>query len=327
MADVSAEVTRIAARLNETTEKPLGQIQRIIEHCGIEFADFMVDNSLAIEEAGGMMTANGQRRRTLGGVFFFLVRHAVPLDLREVIFPPPIWLTRVEKPPSPYPPFDWEHRVEQLQSALEQEKGTIEEVNIQLKGRPGYVEKRDGVFILTMEQSIPDNQTFPRGVPQPPNDTTRYFVFAGEEQYDKNVSDKLKENEKTQLYIDGVCYYDESLGGVAVYARSVKLMKKKKKKKKAAETPPPEAQAEKPAEEPAPPPAPEAPLEPDEFASFPPEIAKKLRPLYGARKLFQKRLADIEAMPEDKQSGLKAAKMMLERTEKQIADLEAKAKS
>ncbi|MEL7234723.1 MAG: hypothetical protein AAGK74_09510, partial [Chloroflexota bacterium] len=48
---------------------------------------------------------------------------------------------------------------------------------------------------------------------------------------------------------------------------------------------------------------------------------------YGARKLFQKRLADIEALPEDKQSGLKAAKMMLQRTEKQIADLEAQAKS
>ncbi|MEL6150384.1 MAG: phosphorylated adapter RNA export RNA-binding domain-containing protein [Chloroflexota bacterium] len=325
MAEESSDVKRLAEQLQETDEKPVGQIERIIEHCGLDFAEFMVENTLTIEKNGGIMTANGQRRRTVGGVFFNLVRHSVPEDLREKIFPLPIWKIEVEKPPSPYPPFDWEQRVEQLKSAIEKEKGEIDEVNIQLKGRPGYIEKRDGVYILTMEQSIPDNQTFPRGVPKPPNDATRYFVFAGEEQYTKNISDKLEENEKTNLYIDGVCYYDDSLGGMTVYARSIKLMKAKKKKKKETEEAAPQeaaAIAEK-----ASPPQPEPPLEPDEFADFPPDIAKKLRPLYGARKLFQKRLADIEALPEDKQSGLKAAKMMLQRTEKQIADLEAQAKS
>ena len=59
-----------------------------------------------------------------------------------------------------------------------------------------------------------------------------------------------------------------------------------------------------------------------QLAQFDADLAAKLRPLYSARKMFEKRYQDIMAKPENERSGLQVAKMMLERTEQQIALLE-----
>ncbi len=335
----SPDVARIAKALGEKDAVPLKQITRTIDVCGVEFADFMLANAEAVEKDGGMLTSNGKRRRTKGGVFFYLVRYSLPLDIRNEIFPPPKWARLKEEntKKSKYPPFDWGERVEQLQKAANSDKGEIEELNIQLRGRPGYVERRDSLMILTMEQRIPVNQTFPRGVPEPPIEATRYFVFVGEEQWKKNVGNKIEKNAKNILVIDGACYFDESLGSMAVFTRAIKVQRMSKKdvaqlEGGSAPHVDPEEHRQQQIEEAA---AARRDKDPvaiegavpkpndDELAAFPPDVAKKLRPLYGARKLFRKRLADIEAMPPEKQSGLQAAKMMLERTEKQIAELEA----
>ena len=67
------EVTRrIATQLQETEEKPLFQIQRQ--------ALFYVQEAVRIEGAGGMMRADGLCRKTPGGVYFALVRSAVPFS-------------------------------------------------------------------------------------------------------------------------------------------------------------------------------------------------------------------------------------------------------
>ncbi len=328
--EYSPEVLDIAKRLNEDDRKPLVQIERIVKHCGSEFTDLMVESTLAIEESGGMLTANGDRRRTPGGVFFFIVRHALPEDMRERIFPQFTWKNRKPLPPSPFPPIDWwEDRVEELDDALQKPIGKVEEVNINLKGRPAHVEKRAGFFIATLDHPIPDNQSFPRGLPEPPNDATRYFLLISEQQWNKHVGDKLEEDEENGLEVDGGCYYDEELDGVAILVRAVKIHKPKPKE---AAEPKLDPEREKHAQKAkavtaktAPSPAPPVHDETPDLSKFPDDIAKKLRPLYGARKLFRKRLADIQAMPVDKQSGLQAAKMMLERTEKQIEALEQQA--
>jgi hypothetical protein len=337
----SPDVARIAKALGETDDVPIKQINRTIEVCGLDFTEFMLANAEIVEKNGGMMTTNGERRRTKGGVFFYLLRYSLPMDIRNEIFPPPKWVTAKEgqKKKSKYPAFHWEDRIDQLHKAVESEKGDIEELNIQLRGRPGYIERRDSLMILTMEQSIPVNQTFPRGVPDPPNDSTRYFVFVGEEQWKKNVGNKLDKSQKNIVVVDGACYFDESLGAMAVFTRAIKVQRISKKDLAQQEgTAPPrmdpeehrqqqikEAAAARREKDPV---AAEGGVpkpEDDALAGYPPEVAKKLRQLYGARKLFQKRLAGIQAMPENKQSGLKAARMMLERTEKEIAELEAQA--
>lgn len=330
-----AEVHAVAERLNESETKPMIQIEKIMRICGREFIEVMLENTLTIEAEGGMMTANDERRRTPGGVFFFLIRYALPEDIRDQIFPTPRWAQRVALPPSKFPPIDWENRADELADIFGKETGKVlEEVNINIKGRPGHIEKRADMFVALLEATIPDNQTFPRGLPEVPQEPTRYFLLISEQQWDKHVKNGLEKDETTFLNVDGGCYYDEELEGIAILVRSVKVQKPKPPKPPEEEKEPPSlkddehaARAKAPTKKTAPsfePPVTIADDLPD-TSGMPDAIAKKLRPLYGARKLFRKRLADIEAMPPDRQSGLQAAKVMLERTEKQISELEKQA--
>ena len=320
--DYTATVEKIAEQLDETQDKPLFQIERIVELCGPEFAEFMVENAEIVHSGDGMTVQDGTRKRTLGGVFFYLVRGAIPHALKRQIFPYGATdkkLQQKKRHPSKFPPLTWETRKDDLADFLKEEKGKAEEVNITIKGRPGKIDHRDGVIVVKLEGNIDESQTFPRGIPEPPRDMTTYYVYIGEQQWKKNGGDAFEKDDKQSqnlaLIVDGACAFDKELDGIAVFARSLKV-----RTEKAAKPKPVASKAQSGSEQSA--------NEGDDgdgipdLTQFPAEVAKKLRPLYGALRMFRKRLADIEALPEDKQSGLKAAQMMLQRTEQQIAALE-----
>jgi len=98
-----SEAKQIAIALGETRPVVTWKIKCISREMGDEFVHTAVRDAMAIEEAGGMMTSNGRRRRTVGGVFFWLVRSRLPEDKREILFPPPHWQRR---PSSPVPSGD-----------------------------------------------------------------------------------------------------------------------------------------------------------------------------------------------------------------------------
>src|SRR3712207_8553152 len=83
---------QIAQALGETTPVPRGQIRRIVQRLGPEAALGFLQEAQAVEETGGLMLPDGSRRRTPGGVFFFLVRGRVSPEDRAVLFPP--WAKR-----------------------------------------------------------------------------------------------------------------------------------------------------------------------------------------------------------------------------------------
>ncbi len=78
---------RIAAKLQETDKRPRTQIRRIIEECGAEFAQQLLDDTLKIEAEEGLMTLDGKRKRTRGGIFFKLAKDRMPAETRADIFP------------------------------------------------------------------------------------------------------------------------------------------------------------------------------------------------------------------------------------------------
>jgi hypothetical protein len=88
MIDTLETVAQIAERLGERDPMPLAQIRRIVSTIGAERAQAFVDYALEVEANGGMLVPDGSRRRTLGGVFFALVREGVSEAERLVIFPP-----------------------------------------------------------------------------------------------------------------------------------------------------------------------------------------------------------------------------------------------
>ena len=79
----------IADRLGETQSRQRSQIHLIVKRCGEDFARDLLAQTLEIEAQGGMMTHDGQRRRTPGGVFFYLAKGQMAPDLRKQLFPYP----------------------------------------------------------------------------------------------------------------------------------------------------------------------------------------------------------------------------------------------
>lgn len=74
--------------IEQLGEDPAAQsrIERVVRLGSVEFVRAILEETLAIEAAGGMMTADGERRRTAGGVFFYLVRGRVSDNMRHEMF-------------------------------------------------------------------------------------------------------------------------------------------------------------------------------------------------------------------------------------------------
>ncbi|MCU0513651.1 MAG: hypothetical protein MUE40_13915 [Anaerolineae bacterium] len=79
-------VEQIAATLGETEEVPLRQLNALVMLCGTNFAEALLQEALQVEAAAGLLTVAGDRRRTRGGVFFYLARHRIPKPIRAVIY-------------------------------------------------------------------------------------------------------------------------------------------------------------------------------------------------------------------------------------------------
>jgi len=85
--DTEQQVRRLAQALGERYPKPVNNIRRIIEMMGVEFADELLRETQAVEAAGGLFLEREQRRRTIGGVFFYLVRERLTNEQHRQIFP------------------------------------------------------------------------------------------------------------------------------------------------------------------------------------------------------------------------------------------------
>ncbi|MBE2196964.1 MAG: hypothetical protein IAE79_00030, partial [Anaerolinea sp.] len=98
---IATAVADIAAQLQETYPPAAMQIRRIVEQIGVAAAYDFLRQTLAIEAQGGMLTADKQRRRTPGGVYFYLIRGQVTPDVRRKLWPRP-WSKRdKERPTAP----------------------------------------------------------------------------------------------------------------------------------------------------------------------------------------------------------------------------------
>jgi PHAX RNA-binding domain len=77
----------IAGHLAETEQKTIKQIRRVVKVLGPDVALDYLKQTRAIEKAGGMLIASGKRRRTPGGVFFYLVQTHCDADTVALIWP------------------------------------------------------------------------------------------------------------------------------------------------------------------------------------------------------------------------------------------------
>lgn len=342
--EVKAAAAQISDQLGESEWGPRKLIEAVVDLCGLEFAQQLVEESLRIESEGGMMVANEERKRTLGGIFFYLARGRMPIETRKIIFPPHNLKPKKKKKPG-MSSLRWAERAVVLNPLLE-EKGVATTVKIVLIGRPGRIDKRKDLTITTMSH-INKPTTLPKGVPMPPSTPTVYTVYIGAKQWNK-VADAIA-NPDDALIIEGTCAYDKEISAIAVFASSVTtkmLEAQKRERQKAAaagiapedgaqsdsadgaEAPSPRPAASKPAKTPKP--AAEQPKPASAAvnipvpANAPPEVAQKLRELYVAADLYRQKIATIESKPGNQQFGLDMTQKLLKNVEDQIKTLEAK---
>lgn len=341
--DILAVAVEIADQLGETQHLPRKRIADVVRHAGADFARQALVDATETEANGGLLTKNGKRRRTYGGVFFYLVKQRLTPEMRKTIFPyRPFKNQKQASPSTPaYPALVWAERLATI-SPLLNSQGEVHAVKVTLIGRPGSVEHRRDLVITTMSHTH-KSATLPRGVPNPPSTPTVYTVYIAAKQWSK-VEDALQ-NPEDSLIIEGTCAFDAEIGAVAVFTTNVtskQLEAKKRQQKQAQEAaasggsaPAPQKSpqsAQKPSQSAqkssqAPKSAPPPPVLPPAPAPvFPPgvpaDVAQKLTELYASATVFRQKIAALEAKPEGQRFGLEMTQRLLTNVEGEIRALE-----
>jgi hypothetical protein len=80
--------TLVSTIANTLQEPNVDLVRRVVRVLGETRAQAVLEETLTIEAAGGLLIADQSRRRTPGGVFFHVVKSTTPRKLRARIFPP-----------------------------------------------------------------------------------------------------------------------------------------------------------------------------------------------------------------------------------------------
>lgn len=76
----------ICEALGETEKVPVRRIRAMVLLCGYSFAQALVEETEKIEAGDGLMTSDGSRRRTKGGVFFYIARPRMSPEVRRIVY-------------------------------------------------------------------------------------------------------------------------------------------------------------------------------------------------------------------------------------------------
>jgi hypothetical protein len=218
------EVARtIAAQLNETEDEPLRLLRKVVKRLGTEQSLTFLQETLEVEAQGGLRLADGSRRRTPGGVFFYLVRTKGPAHVRPLFFQRKLAQASQDGAAASQTqplPFTWIDRIAVLQE-IGAEKGQATTVKITLIGRSGKVIDRGICVVTTMQSSkVP---SLPKGLPTPQNVSTTYTVYIASKQW-RRVEEALKDQEDV-LIVEGFPQIDTQTSSIAVFATNTTTKK------------------------------------------------------------------------------------------------------
>ena len=320
--EIQKEAKKIAENLGETEDDPVKQIALLIEKCGLEFAQQIAEETDKIEAKGGMKTHNRKRRRTKGGVFFFLAKGRMEADIRQEIFPNFGKHTDGEVTP---PGIEWVDRIKYLEPLLE-EQGQINNLTVKLVGRPGKLHIEGGSVMTVFEQKEVKAPPYPKGVPplESVETPTQYYVFMSLKQW--NRVEKSLEDETDMLIVEGTSVFDPETNGISILttSASTKVLERQKRlnaaqaatakkekkngKQKKSDT---KKSNGKTASQPKP---------QKDLSDLPASVSDKLKQLHSAADTLRQKISTMEE--QGKTTGLNMTRRLLEQTEKQIATLE-----
>ena len=225
--DPETAVADIAAQLGESAPHVQKQIQRIVEHLGVATAYDFLDKTKQCLAEGGVLTHDGERKRTPGGTFFYLVRGGVTAAQHRAIMPQHqlpghLWPRKI-KPPR----LTWDEAHALIPDVLSQQ-GTAMSAKLILVGRPGKIIEKEHVIITTLTSDTAP--AIPRGVPKAPDAPVVYLVFIARKQWDK-VAEALAADEDDRLVVTGYPVLDKKTEAIVVLGRYVTLTSQQDQKR------------------------------------------------------------------------------------------------
>lgn len=222
--DPKACLDYISKELGETEEKPMRQLTLIVEALKPKKSLRLLQRTINIEEKGGLTVYNKTRRRSKGGVYFFLAQRWVKKKHRPVIWP--------ELYPN-HSNLDWENRQELFNKLLE-EPGEANVPRLVVIGRPGRVIEKGKVVLTSIERGK-QKGSWPKGLPPMPPDEGPYIVYIAAKQWRK-VKQSIG-NKKDQLIIEGYPKFNPKLNAVTVFAirTTTKLLEQARREKQRAD--------------------------------------------------------------------------------------------
>jgi hypothetical protein len=189
-----------------------------------------------------MLIPDGSRKRTLGGIFFYLVRTQVSDDEAMQINRAWRWQQWKQRQPAkakaatapappPLPPFMWDEAAPII-AELTANIGAASTVKVTIIGRPAQVVERQGVIIVALRSTKPP--TLPKGLPPLPSTPTTYMIFVQQKQWNK-VRDAMQHADDA-LIVEGYPVHEPRFAGITVYATQVttKALQAARRKEQAA---------------------------------------------------------------------------------------------
>jgi hypothetical protein len=189
----------ILAEALQEPNRPL--LTKVLRTVGEDRCRALLADTLQCEANGGMLTRDGTRRCTPGGVFFQLVKdHATPQERRR-LFPRPAPQQGSAQPPDKLQVLTWVEVQTILETLTTYPAGEARTMKLTLIGRPGKVEMRGQAVVFRMQGRPPG--TLPKGLPpapaQPP---LTWTVMVALRQWNR-VKDSLATHQDDQLMIEG----------------------------------------------------------------------------------------------------------------------------
>jgi hypothetical protein len=177
---ITSIATAFATQLGETVGGPRATIWRTVRTIGPERTHAFVAQAQEVEANGGMLIPDGSRKRTLCGIFFYLVRTQVTDDEAMQINRAWRWqqwkqrqpakpkATATPAPPT-LPPFVWDE-ADPIIAELTVQPGDASTVKVTVIGRPNQVVERQGVVVVALRST--KTPTLPKGLPPLPSTPT-----------------------------------------------------------------------------------------------------------------------------------------------------------
>lgn len=201
----------IAKQLNEPNTE---LIEKIINTLGTERVSEYLQKTLTIEADGGMMTRDSARRRTPGGVFFYVVKGEISKAEQKEIFPK----LPGTQPKKKVQAISWDE-AKKIAVAINQTPGKGATVKLTLVGRPKKVAKAgEGAVVVSLQSKPPG--ALPKGLPTPPEAGITWAVFIANKQWNR-VKDSISQNADDSLIVEGYPLVDKNGVGI-VLATNVK---------------------------------------------------------------------------------------------------------